>query len=599
MYFDPANPRDHKFAGFGKVDVVDGNNKTTTYYHQGNGDDYTTGEKGDSYYNIGRAYRTDVYDLSTGSSTLVSKNLSLYTTYSYASSSFTYLDSQVSNVYNTDGSYLSSGTKSVYDETKRLIKTTYNYGDIEPFLSFASSTIADKGTDFITTQYQYSNVRPQRLTKETTTDYSGKTIANNSYYYDNLPLGLVDKGAVTSVVTTIYNPDGTINATSTTATTYDPTGNVTQTIDGLNRVTKVVYDSSYFFPVTKIDALNGTTTLTYDPYTLNLLTSKGPDGITYVKETDGLGKVTRSYTITTGGGISDEVKTSYVYGGGLTIYGRRLGSMGASARTLEVYDAYGRLIQSKKETTPDSFSTQDTKYDAQSNIVSTSLPYITNGYGLTSDTPSNGTVVYTYDGLGRVLTKSVFGTTYSYLYGARNLTVTDNAGTQHKKSYFYDANNNLSQVKEYNGASTYTTSYNYTPQNKLSSITDANGNIRNFSYFSNGLLKYQEDTHAPTDTTYTTYSYTYDVLGNLLSKTGPLGTLSYTYDAINRPSARVLGDSTYGTSTDFFPLTYLVDGMRRISTEGASLWAVRGDVLGLVIWGIIVYFIAVRVFKWE
>lgn len=51
--------------------------------------------------------------------------------------------------------------------------------------------------------------------------------------------------------------------------------------------------------------------------------------------------------------------------------------------------------------------------------------------------------------------------------------------------------------------------------------------------------------------------------------------------------------------TDFFPLTYLVDGMRRISTEGATLWAVRGDVLGLVIWGIIVYFIAVRVFKWE
>lgn len=51
--------------------------------------------------------------------------------------------------------------------------------------------------------------------------------------------------------------------------------------------------------------------------------------------------------------------------------------------------------------------------------------------------------------------------------------------------------------------------------------------------------------------------------------------------------------------TDYFPLTFLVDSMRKVSTEGASLWAVRGDVLGLVIWGIIVYFIAVRVFKWE
>jgi hypothetical protein len=462
MYFDATSPRDHKFAGFGKVDMIDGKNKTTSYYHQGNEDDTSTGEKGDSYYNIGRAYRTDVYDLSSGSSTLISKNLSLYATYSNASSSFTYLDSQITNVYNSDGSYLSSGVKSIYDENKRLIKTTYSYGDIEPFFSFSSSTITDRGSDLVITQYLYSNDRPQRLIKEVSTDFSGKTISTNSYYYDNLPLGLVDKGAVTSIASTIYNPDGSVSATSTTQKAYDPTGNVIQTIDGLNNKTKITYDSSYFFPVTKVDALNGTTTLTYDPYTLNLLTLKGPDGITYVKETDGLGKVTRSYTIVSGGGISDEVRTSYVYGGGIAIYGRRLGSMGASSRTLEIYDSYGRLVQSKKETTPDLFSTQDIKYDAQNNVISTSLPYTTNGYGYTQDTPSNGSIVYSYDGLGRVITKSVFGTTYSYQYGARNLTVTDNAGTQHKKSYFYDASSNLSQVKEYNGASTYTTSYNYT-----------------------------------------------------------------------------------------------------------------------------------------
>lgn len=51
--------------------------------------------------------------------------------------------------------------------------------------------------------------------------------------------------------------------------------------------------------------------------------------------------------------------------------------------------------------------------------------------------------------------------------------------------------------------------------------------------------------------------------------------------------------------TDYLPLTYLADGLRRIANEGASLWTVRGDILGLAIWAIIAFFIAVRLFKWE
>lgn len=53
------------------------------------------------------------------------------------------------------------------------------------------------------------------------------------------------------------------------------------------------------------------------------------------------------------------------------------------------------------------------------------------------------------------------------------------------------------------------------------------------------------------------------------------------------------------TITDYFPLTYLSEALRRIANEGASLMAVSGDLLGLAIWGVIVFFIAVRVFRWE
>lgn len=51
--------------------------------------------------------------------------------------------------------------------------------------------------------------------------------------------------------------------------------------------------------------------------------------------------------------------------------------------------------------------------------------------------------------------------------------------------------------------------------------------------------------------------------------------------------------------TDVLPLTFLADGLRQIANEGASLWAVRGDILGLAIWALIAFVIAVRVFKWE
>lgn len=51
--------------------------------------------------------------------------------------------------------------------------------------------------------------------------------------------------------------------------------------------------------------------------------------------------------------------------------------------------------------------------------------------------------------------------------------------------------------------------------------------------------------------------------------------------------------------TNVLPLTFLVDALRKIATEGASLMMVRGEILGLLVWGVIVYVIAVLVFRWE
>jgi ABC-2 type transport system permease protein len=50
---------------------------------------------------------------------------------------------------------------------------------------------------------------------------------------------------------------------------------------------------------------------------------------------------------------------------------------------------------------------------------------------------------------------------------------------------------------------------------------------------------------------------------------------------------------------NIMPLTYLNDALRKTAFDGASLWDVRIDVLVLLVWGVLVYALASRVFKWE
>ncbi|MGI4752058.1 MAG: ABC transporter permease [Janthinobacterium lividum] len=47
------------------------------------------------------------------------------------------------------------------------------------------------------------------------------------------------------------------------------------------------------------------------------------------------------------------------------------------------------------------------------------------------------------------------------------------------------------------------------------------------------------------------------------------------------------------------PLTYLNDAMRKVAFEGAGLFDVGHQLLILAIWGVIVYAVAVKTFKWE
>lgn len=51
--------------------------------------------------------------------------------------------------------------------------------------------------------------------------------------------------------------------------------------------------------------------------------------------------------------------------------------------------------------------------------------------------------------------------------------------------------------------------------------------------------------------------------------------------------------------SNFFPLTYFSDAMRNVMVKGYSLFQIRGDLLGLAVWSVIMFVLAVRLFRWE
>lgn len=51
--------------------------------------------------------------------------------------------------------------------------------------------------------------------------------------------------------------------------------------------------------------------------------------------------------------------------------------------------------------------------------------------------------------------------------------------------------------------------------------------------------------------------------------------------------------------SNHLPLYYLNDAMRKIATEGANLTVVWTNIVALLIWGVIAYFVASRTFKWQ
>lgn len=47
------------------------------------------------------------------------------------------------------------------------------------------------------------------------------------------------------------------------------------------------------------------------------------------------------------------------------------------------------------------------------------------------------------------------------------------------------------------------------------------------------------------------------------------------------------------------PLTLLNDALRAVMNEGAGLWDIGGKLLGLIAWGVVTFFVALKLFRWQ
>lgn len=52
-------------------------------------------------------------------------------------------------------------------------------------------------------------------------------------------------------------------------------------------------------------------------------------------------------------------------------------------------------------------------------------------------------------------------------------------------------------------------------------------------------------------------------------------------------------------ASTYLPLTPVIEGIRRIVTEGASINMLKPELLLIIVWMVVVYYIAFRIFRWE
>lgn len=396
-----------------------------------------------------------------------------------------------------------------------------------------------------------------KLTK--TTAYAG-TISTTDFTYDNV------KALVAAIV----------NATNDRASTisYTASGLVASTVDAGGLTTSYVYDN--LGRATKmVVGTGGSARTTYNYYTASgdLRFTVDPEGYVHRFDYDAEGRKTRDVTWNTRITVSDSttigqvnslatgtwVDTSYTYDaagrlnsqydgeGNRTVY-----TWYANGALSSTYYAYGTADQSRDLYAYDGAGRLVSEYKAYGEAEQAIISYTYDGLGnkLTSTDPNGKVTSYSYDEVGRVVTvTNAAGGVTSYEYNAFGDVVKSTDARGNAIYTYYDV---LGRVTKSRDAESYVTETSYTAFGEIASVTrrynkttsavstttpptvtaHAKDAVTSLQYDKMGRVTRTTDAEGHFET------YTYDALGNRLSKTAKSatgskvagGTTTYVYD---------------------------------------------------------------------
>ncbi len=444
---------------------------------------------------------------------------------------------------------------------------------------------------------------------------AGTILAQSTISYDEASYPLIAIGAVTNWtdpgttvrgnITTIGKWLDTSGAYLQTHAQYDQCGSVRSAWDAKNNQSQIDYSSTYQFayPTTTTTAVPDpsgqygstsalVTTAIFDSNTgLVLSTTDANSQMTSMAYSDPLNRLTQ---VTQPNGAH----VSYIYSETPNdLYVRVLADEDASRviETRKYFDNMGRAVRGfLYDGTPSTpWLVTDTYYDTMGRVSKVSNPYRVSSPSAAVPAFCSACTTTSYDALCRVLSVTTPDTAVvTSGYSGNAVTVTDQIGKKRKS--VTDALGRLREVYEDPTGLNYLTSFSYDVLGNLITVTQGSQQ-RYFMYDSLSRLKRARNpeqsvnislnlTDPQTGNSQWSSAYNYDANGNLAQKTDARGvTSTYTYDGLNR---NTLVDYSDATPDSYRQYDLAINGKGRINqvwqsgTSTSATYVDQYDALG-------------------
>jgi YD repeat-containing protein len=504
-------------------------------------------------------------------------------------------------------------------------KDEYDYLSTLPTTPACPQTVSPTPTRRTATVYQQLGATKVYPTAKTifdrpeyvyTYDSSKTEAAETDYYYDGSDTSGVSatqhdegnygpgapgvRGNATSVTHKCFG--GSTGCSDSTAIyTYDETGQIASIMDPRGNTTQYSFmdnpsggnvpGNSNAYLTKIIDPQGHTEQFTYNYPTSELASSIDENNqTTTYGYADSLLRLTDIYGPPYNNG---QPHTHYAYVDGTAPSVTSTNPVGVTSASY--FDGKGHVIETQLTTDPAGADTVLTTYDGEGRIYTKTNPF----RGTTA--PAGTTTTYYYDAVGRpVETLEQNGNKLQWCYNdaasypssllpIQNCSVhlgsapigswvdsTDENGNHWQRTS--DSFGRLTEVMEPNGSSqvpTMETDYIYNALNDLTSVTQwggASGSAgkRGRSFIYNSLSQLQSATNPETGTV----GYAYDVNGNVQSRTDARGvTTTYSYDQLNRLLSKTYSNDLNGTPLSCFLYNLSTLGVGRLTsawTQSAS-----------------------------